>query len=147
MQIRPVQDSKPFEMIKFRTTLDLQHRQYTLPADDKRITKLAHFIRSTWLDELPELCNVLKREMSLDGHRIPSVEYLSLYTADQASRDENRTRLTEWTQIHGRNRVSRVEKFSLDTWYVENQRFHLELKIICLTIWKVLTRDGIFAEG
>ncbi|TKZ15442.1 sugar transferase, partial [Shimia litoralis] len=138
---------KPFQMIKFRTmrdAIDADGRQ--LP-DAERLTKLGGFLRSSSLDELPELWNVLKGEMSLVGPRPLLMEYLPLYSPEQARRHEVRPGVTGWAQVNGRNAISWNEKFTLDIWYVENRSLRLDLKIIWLTIRKVIKRDGISAAG
>lgn len=119
---------------------------HTLP-DDQRLTPFGKFLRSTSLDELPELWNVLKGEMSLVGPRPLLIEYLPLYSSDQARRHETRPGVTGWAQINGRNAISWEEKFKLDVWYVDNQSLWLDIKILFLTIKKVLVRDGINAQG
>lgn len=146
-QVRPGKDGKPFEMIKFRTMRDAIDDEGNLLPDTERITPFGQFLRSTSLDELPELWNVLKGDMSLVGPRPLLMEYLPLYSAEQYRRHEVRPGVTGWAQINGRNAISWEEKFNLDTWYVDNRSLWLDLKIIYLTIKKVLVRDGITAEG
>lgn len=144
-QTRPGRNGKPFRMIKFRTmrnAIDADGRP--LP-DAERLTKLGRFLRSSSLDELPELWNVLKGEMSLVGPRPLLMEYLPLYSPDQARRHEVRPGVTGWAQVNGRNAISWDEKFVLDVWYVENRSLWLDLKIIWVTIRKVIKRDGISA--
>ena len=146
-QSRPGMHGKPFQMIKFRTmrdAIDADGRQ--LP-DAERLTKLGRFLRSSSLDELPELWNVLKGEMSLVGPRPLLMEYLPLYSPEQARRHEVRPGVTGWAQVNGRNAISWDEKFALDVWYVDNQSHWLDLKIIWLTIRKVVKREGISAAG
>lgn len=146
-QVRPGLNGKPFKMFKFRTMLDANDAQgHPLP-DDQRLTQFGGFLRSTSLDELPELWNVLKGDMSLVGPRPLLMEYLPLYTPQQAKRHDVRPGVTGWAQINGRNAISWEEKFKLDTWYVEHRSLGLDLKIIGMTIKKVLVRDGISAEG
>ena len=115
--------------------------------DAERLTRLGRFLRSTSLDELPELWNVLRGDMSLVGPRPLLVEYLPLYTPEQARRHEVRPGITGWAQVNGRNALSWEEKFALDVWYVDNQSLWLDLKILWLTVWRVLKRDGISADG
>lgn len=136
-QIRPGLKGKPFKMIKFRTM-----RDGTGP-DHERITKLGHFMRATSLDEFPELINVLKGEMSLVGPRPLLMEYLPLYSPEQSRRHDALPGITGWAQINGRNALSWEEKFKLDVWYVENQSFPLDLRILFLTIYKVFKREGV----
>ncbi|TRO10074.1 sugar transferase [Ectopseudomonas mendocina] len=146
-QIRPGLDGRPFEMIKFRTMRDaIDSQGYSLP-DSERMTPFGSFLRSTSLDELPELWNVLKGDMSLVGPRPLLMEYLPLYSPEQYRRHEVRPGVTGWAQVNGRNALSWDEKFKLDVWYVDNRSFWLDLKIIFLTIKKVLVRDGISADG
>lgn len=146
-QVRPGLGGKPFKMVKFRTMLDAHDAQGNPLPDEQRLTKFGSFLRSTSLDELPELLNVIKGDMSLVGPRPLLMEYLPLYTPEQAKRHDVRPGVTGWAQVNGRNAISWEEKFKLDTWYVENQSFRLDLKIIGLTIKKVLIRDGISADG
>ena len=146
-QARPGKDGKPFEMIKFRTMLDAVDEEDNLLPDAERMTPFGHFIRATSLDELPELWNVLKGDMSLVGPRPLLMEYLPLYSAEQHRRHEVRPGVTGWAQINGRNAISWEDKFELDAWYVDNRSFWLDLKIIYLTLKKVVIRDGISAEG
>lgn len=146
-QTRPGLYGKPFKMVKFRTMTDTRDTDGNLLPDNIRLTALGRFLRSTSLDELPELWNVLKGEMSLVGPRPLLMEYLPLYTQAQARRHEVRPGITGWAQINGRNAISWNEKFTLDVWYVDNQSFWLDLKILLLTIKKVFVREGISAEG
>lgn len=146
-QTRPGRDGKPFQMIKFRTMRDaIDANGRSLP-DAERLTKLGRFLRSSSLDELPELWNVLKGEMSLVGPRPLLMEYLPLYSPVQSRRHEVRPGVTGWAQVNGRNAISWEEKFALDIWYVDNRSLWLDLKIIWLTIQKVVKRDGISAAG
>jgi len=142
-QVRPGVHGKPFEMIKFRSMLNAwdEHGQ-PLP-NDKRLTKFGRLLRSTSLDELPELWNVLKGDMSLVGPRPLLMEYLPLYNEHQARRHEVRPGITGWAQVNGRNAISWEQKFEYDVWYVDNQSFWLDLKILFLTVKKVLVREGI----
>ena len=146
-QVRPGLGGKPFKMVKFRTMLDAVDSQGNPLPDEVRLTDFGKFLRSTSLDELPELWNVLKGDMSLVGPRPLLMEYLPLYSADQARRHEVRPGVTGWAQINGRNAISWEQKFELDTWYVDNQSLWLDIKILFLTVWKVVHRDGISAAG
>ncbi|WP_281990698.1 sugar transferase [Sulfitobacter geojensis] len=145
-QTRPGLHGKPFQMIKFRSMRDAVDAKGNPLPDQERLTSLGRFLRSTSLDELPELWNVLKGEMSLVGPRPLRVEYLPLYSERQARRHEVRPGVTGWAQINGRNAISWEEKFELDVWYVENHSLALDLKIVFLTILKVVRRDGINSE-
>ncbi|MBS8240739.1 sugar transferase [Marinobacter lipolyticus] len=146
-QIRPGKDGKPFLMIKFRSMLDGVDKQGKLLPDNQRMTKFGRFLRSTSLDELPELWNVLRGEMSLVGPRPLLMEYLPLYSKMQYRRHEVRPGLTGWAQVNGRNAISWEQKFRLDVWYVDNRSLWLDLKILFFTLKKVLIRDGIRGEG
>jgi sugar transferase EpsL len=146
-QVRPGLNGQPFKMYKFRSMLDAQDDQGNVLPDDQRLTSFGSVLRSTSLDELPGLWNVLKGNMSLVGPRPLLMEYLPLYTPEQAKRHNVRPGLTGWAQVNGRNAIDWDEKFKLDTWYVENRSFGLDLKIILLTVKKVLVRDGISADG
>jgi lipopolysaccharide/colanic/teichoic acid biosynthesis glycosyltransferase len=146
-QVRPGRNGRPFKLIKLRTMTNEDDRQGTLPSDDNRLTDFGRWLRSTSLDELPELINVLKGEMSLVGPRPLLMEYLPLYSPRQARRHEVRPGITGWAQINGRNALSWEEKFELDVWYVENQSLWLDIKILFLTVLKVFTREGINAPG
>lgn len=146
-QMRPGKDAKPFEMLKFRTMTDARAPDGTLLPDAERLTSFGRFLRSTSLDELPELWNVLKGDMSLVGPRPLLMEYLPLYSLEQARRHEVRPGITGWAQVNGRNALSWEEKFALDIWYVDNRSFRLDLKILALTVLRVLFRSGISAEG
>lgn len=134
-------------MIKFRSMIDIRDEAGNLLPDEKRLTALGRFLRSTSLDELPELLNVLKGDMSLVGPRPLLVRYLDLYTPKQMRRHDVIPGITGWAQVNGRNSLSWEEKFALDLWYVENQSFWLDLKIILLTIVKILKREGISQPG
>ncbi len=147
MQERPGLHTKPFRLIKFRSMTDARDSNGNLLPDDKRLTRFGRFLRSTSLDELPELINVLKGEMSLVGPRPLLMQYLPRYNAEQARRHEVRPGLTGWAQINGRNALSWEQKFSLDVWYVEHVSLWLDCKIMALTLWKVLRREGISQEG
>ncbi|WP_343805150.1 sugar transferase [Marinobacterium maritimum] len=146
-QIRPGTDGKPFEMIKFRTMRDAIDKDGNPLPDSERMTPFGSFLRSTSLDELPELWNVLKGDMSLVGPRPLLMEYLPLYSKEQYRRHETRPGVTGWAQVNGRNAISWEDKFKLDVWYVDNRSLWLDLRIIYLTVKKVLVRDGISAEG
>jgi len=146
-QIRPGMNGKPFVIYKFRTMLDLRDKDGNLLPDEKRITTIGKFLRNTTMDELPEFWNVLKGDMSLVGPRPLLMEYLPRYNQEQARRHEVKPGMTGWAQVKGRNAISWEEKFKLDVWYVDNWNILLDLKIIFLTILKVLKREGISAEG
>ena len=147
MQHRPGLKGKLFEMVKFRTMTDERGPDGQLLADKDRLPPFGRWLRASSLDELPELWNVLKGEMSLVGPRPLLVEYLPLYTPEQARRHEVRPGITGWAQVNGRNSISWEEKFKLDVWYVDNQSLWLDLKILWLTVKKVLVHDGISAQG
>lgn len=146
-QTRPGLHGKPFQMVKFRTMRDAIGPDGQPLPDSERMTPFGSFLRSASLDELPELWNVLKGEMSLVGPRPLLMEYLPLYSPEQARRHEVRPGVTGWAQINGRNALSWEEKFRLDVWYVDNQSFWLDLKILALTVKKVFVREGISAAG
>jgi lipopolysaccharide/colanic/teichoic acid biosynthesis glycosyltransferase len=134
-------------MVKFRTMTDGRNAQGELLPDRERLPAFGRFLRGSSLDELPELWNVLKGQMSLVGPRPLLMEYLPLYTPEQYRRHEVRPGVTGWAQVNGRNAISWEEKFALDVWYVENQSFWLDIKILWLTVKKVLIKDGISAAG
>ncbi|MCL2523728.1 MAG: sugar transferase [Betaproteobacteria bacterium] len=146
-QMRPGLRGEPFNMVKFRTMTDERDLDGILLPDAKRLTSFGRFLRATSLDELPELWNVLKGDMSLVGPRPLLMEYLPLYTPEQARRHEVRPGITGWAQVNGRNALSWEEKFALDVWYVDNRSLWLDIRILWLTIKKVLARDGISAAG
>lgn len=146
-QIRPGFRGRPFEIVKFRTMRDALDAHGKLLPDAERMTLFGNFLRSASLDELPELWNVLKGDMSLVGPRPLLMEYLPLYSPEQARRHEVRPGVTGWAQINGRNALSWDEKFRLDVWYVDHQSFWLDLKILLLTVRKVFVREGISAVG
>lgn len=146
-QVRPGLGGKPFRMYKFRTMTDARDDHGQLLPDEIRLTAFGRFLRSTSLDELPELWNVLKGEMSLVGPRPLLMEYLPLYSAEQARRHEARPGITGWAQVNGRNAISWEDKFRLDVWYVDNQSFWLDVRILWMTVRKVLVREGIAAKG
>jgi lipopolysaccharide/colanic/teichoic acid biosynthesis glycosyltransferase len=147
VQQRPGRHGKPFKMVKFRTMRDAFDAEGMPLPDVERMTAFGNFLRSTSLDELPELWNVLRGDMSLVGPRPLLMEYLPLYNAQQQRRHEVRPGVTGLAQVSGRNALSWEEKFRLDVWYVDNQSIWLDLKIIFLTIKKVVVRDGITSEG
>ncbi|UUN90448.1 sugar transferase [Pseudomonas extremorientalis] len=146
-QVRPGLNAKPFTMIKFRTMRDAVDNDGNPLPDSMRMTRFGSFLRSSSLDELPGLFNVLKGDMSLVGPRPLLMEYLPLYNAEQYRRHQVRPGVTGWAQVNGRNSVSWEEKFDLDVWYVDNRSFWLDLKIILLTLKKVVVREGINAVG
>lgn len=146
-QTRPGFHGQPFKMVKFRTMGDAIDAQGNPLPDSQRMTPFGNFLRSASFDELPELWNVLKGEMSLVGPRPLLMEYLPLYSPEQARRHEVRPGVTGWAQVNGRNALSWDEKFKLDVWYVDNQSFSLDLKILLMTVKKVLVREGISAAG
>lgn len=146
-QERPGKGGEPFRMIKFRSMRNASGPDGTLLPDAERLSPFGTNIRSTSLDELPEFWNVLKGEMSLVGPRPLLMEYLPLYSDEQARRHEVRPGITGWAQVNGRNAISWEEKFALDAWYVDNRTIWLDFKIIWMTVKKVLIREGISAEG
>ena len=146
-QERPGLNGSVFKMLKFRTMLNSTDSQNRFLSDDKRITKFGAFLRSTSLDELPGLLNVLKGDMSLVGPRPLLVQYLPLYNKEQARRHNVRPGITGWAQVNGRNAISWEDKFKFDVWYVDNQSFLLDIKILFLTVKKVFVREGISANG
>jgi lipopolysaccharide/colanic/teichoic acid biosynthesis glycosyltransferase len=146
-QERPGVHGKPFQMFKFRTMrAEFDSEGQPLP-DSERLTDFGRWLRTTSLDELPELWNVLKGDMSLVGPRPLLMEYLPLYSCEQARRHEVRPGITGWAQVNGRNAISWEEKFALDVWYVDNRGLWLDFKILLLTVKNVLSRDGINADG
>lgn len=145
-QLRPGLDGRPFKIVKFRTMID-QSRAKEGASDAERLTRFGRLLRSTSLDELPELGNVLRGDMSLVGPRPLLVHYLPHYDAFQQRRHEVRPGLTGWAQVNGRNAISWEEKFALDVWYVDHVSFRLDLKILLITLARVLFRHGISAEG
>jgi len=146
-QVRPGLDGKPFEMVKFRTMKDAIDSNGNALPDAERMTPFGNKLRSSSLDELPELWNVLKGEMSLVGPRPLLMQYLPLYNSEQKRRHETRPGVTGWAQINGRNSLSWNEKFKLDVWYVDNRSFWLDVKILFLTVKKVFVKEGISADG
>lgn len=143
LQERVGKDNKIFKMIKFRTMKNSTDKNGNLLSDNERVTKFGSFLRSFSLDELPELINILKGDMSLVGPRALLVQYLGLYNDEQIRRHEVLPGLTGWAQINGRNSITWNEKFKLDVWYVDNWSLWLDIKIFFLTFWKVLKREGI----
>jgi len=146
-QSRPGLHERSFEIRKFRTMTDDRDTDGNLLADSERLLPFGRFLRSTSLDELPELWNVLKGEMSLVGPRPLLMEYLDLYSEEQARRHEVRPGITGWAQVNGRNALTWEEKFDLDVWYVDNHSLWLDLKILILTIARVFKREGVSQEG
>lgn len=147
LQTRPGKDGKPFYIIKFRSMTEEKDGEGVLLSEEIRLNAFGKLLRSTSLDELPELINVLKGDMSLVGPRPLLMEYLPLYNEEQKRRMNVKPGITGWAQVNGRNAISWPEKFDMDLWYVENQSFWLDLKILFLTIYKVLKRDGISHEN
>jgi lipopolysaccharide/colanic/teichoic acid biosynthesis glycosyltransferase len=146
-QHRPGWRGEVFEMIKFRTMLHTKDSAGNVLPDAQRLTRLGRFLRATSLDELPELWNVLKGEMSLVGPRPLLVEYLPLYTPEQSRRHDCRPGITGWAQVNGRNELTWGQKFELDVWYVDNISLYLDCKIMLLTVLKVFSRTGIGHQG
>jgi len=146
-QQRPGLLGRPFILLKFRTMTDACDAQGKLLPDAERLMPFGRFLRNTSLDELPELFNVLKGEMSLVGPRPLLIQYLDRYTPEQARRHEVKPGITGWAQINGRNELTWEQKFALDVWYVDHQSMWLDLKIMALTIWKTLRREGISQPG
>ncbi len=146
-QVRPGLHGKPFEMIKFRSMKDAVDAQGNVLPDSERLTSFGKMLRSSSLDEMPELWNVIKGDMSIVGPRPLLMEYLPLYNAEQAKRHNVRPGITGYAQVNGRNAISWEKKFELDTWYVENQSLWLDFKIMLKTFKKVLAKDDISAEG
>jgi sugar transferase EpsL len=146
-QLRPGLYGKPFQIYKFRTMKDLRDASEMLLQDNLRLTKIGIFLRRFSLDELPQLFNVIKGDLSFVGPRPLLMEYLPRYTLEQTRRHEVKPGITGWVQVNGRNAISWEEKFKLDVWYVDHQSFLLDMKIIGLTIMRVLKREGISADG
>jgi lipopolysaccharide/colanic/teichoic acid biosynthesis glycosyltransferase len=146
-QERPGYRHELFTVYKFRTMTDQRDRDGNLLPDEHRLTRFGRFLRATSLDELPELFNVLRGEMSLIGPRPLLIQYLDRYSADQARRHNVLPGITGWAQVNGRNALTWGDKFRLDVWYVDNWSFWLDVKIMALTIWKVFTREGISQPG
>ena len=146
-QVRPGMHGKPFEMVKFRTMTDARGPDGALLPDADRLTAFGRFLRASSLDELPELWNVIKGDMSLVGPRPLLMEYLPLYSAEQARRHQVRPGITGWAQVNGRNTLSWDDKFALDVWYVDHRTLWLDIKILWLTVKKVIIKEGISAAG
>ncbi|WP_039984701.1 sugar transferase [Vibrio owensii] len=146
-QTRPGLNGKPFEMVKFRTMKDAVDQQGNPLPDSERMTPFGDKLRNSSLDELPELWNVLKGEMSLVGPRPLLMQYLPLYSKEQLRRHDVRPGVTGWAQINGRNAISWEEKFALDVWYVDNKTLWLDIKILFMTVKKVFVKEGISADG
>lgn len=146
-QERPGKDGKLFKLVKFKTMTDERDADGNLFPDADRLTKVGKFVRSTSIDELPQLFNVLKGDMALIGPRPLLVQYLPLYSAEQARRHEVRPGISGWAQCHGRNNISWTEKFKLDVWYVDHVSFLTDMKVFLLTIKKVICRDNINQIG
>lgn len=146
-QKRPGKNGRIFSIVKFKTMNDKKDQKGTLLNDENRLTKVGKLLRQTSLDEIPQLLNVIKGDMSLVGPRPLLVEYLPLYNPEQARRHEIKPGITGWAQVNGRNAISWEEKFRYDVWYVHNHSFSLDLKIIFLTFLKVIKSDGVSAKG
>ena len=146
-QERPGKNAKIFKVIKFKTMTDERDAEGNLLPDVQRLTKVGKFVRSTSIDELPQLINVLKGDMALIGPRPLMPKYLDLYTPEQMRRHEVRPGITGWAQVHGRNTISFTERFKYDVWYVDHLTFALDLRIFFMTILKIFKREGISAEG
>lgn len=146
-QIRPGYKGKPFTVYKFRTMTNERDRNGNLLPDEVRLTRLGRFLRSTSLDEVPELINVLKGEMSWVGPRPLLMQYLDRYSPEQSRRHDVLPGITGWAQINGRNAITWEDKFSFDVWYVDHWSLCLDVKILLLTFWKVITREGISQPG
>jgi sugar transferase EpsL len=146
-QIRPGLNGKPFGLLKFRSMTEDRDEKGCLLADERRLTRLGRFLRSSSLDELPELFNVLKGDMSLVGPRPLLMQYIDRYTPEQARRHEVKPGITGWAQVNGRNAVIWEDKFKLDVWYVDNISLTLDLKILAMSIWKIFKREGISQPG
>jgi sugar transferase EpsL len=146
-QLRPGLNGVPFTLLKFRTMTHARDSEGNFLADEKRLTRFGRFLRSTSVDELPELINVIKGDMSLIGPRPLLMEYMDHYTPEQMRRHEVKPGITGWAQVNGRNAITWEDKFRLDVWYVDHQSFWLDLKIIAITVWKILKREGISQPG
>ena len=146
LQERPGKNGKIFKVIKFKTMTDERDKEGNLLPDEQRLTKVGRFVRSTSIDELPQLINVLKGDMALIGPRPLLVQYLPLYSKEQARRHEVRPGITGWAQCHGRNAISWTKKFELDVWYVDHCSLLIDLEIIFITLKKVFIREGISSE-
>ncbi len=146
-QVRPGYQGQPFTLYKFRTMTDARDAAGRLLSDEQRLTRFGRFLRATSLDELPELFNVLRGEMSLVGPRPLLMQYLERYTPEQARRHEVYPGITGWAQVNGRNALTWEDKFRLDVWYVDHWSLALDVKILLITLWKVLRREGISQPG
>jgi lipopolysaccharide/colanic/teichoic acid biosynthesis glycosyltransferase len=146
-QTRPGKDEKLFRIVKFKTMNDKKDSEGNFLSDAERLTRIGRFVRKTSLDEIPQLLNVLKGDMSLIGPRPLLVQYLPLYNAEQKQRHNVRPGITGWAQVNGRNAISWEQKFAYDLWYVDNCSFLLDIKIVVLTLKKVFVREGISQEG
>lgn len=146
-QQRPGKRERPFQLLKFRTMTNEQDASGAPLPDAQRLTPLGRWLRSTSIDELPELINILRGEMSFIGPRPLLMQYLPLYSSEQSRRHDVKPGFSGWAQINGRNSLSWEEKFRLDVWYVDHQSFWIDLRIFLITIWKVILRDGISADG
>jgi sugar transferase EpsL len=146
-QQRPGLEGRPFTLLKFRTMSDARDDRGILLQDAQRLTRFGEFLRRTSLDELPELVNVLKGEMSLVGPRPLLMQYLDRYTPEQMRRHEVKPGITGWAQVNGRNALTWEDKFALDIWYVDHRSLWLDIKILLLTLWKAITREGISHPG
>ena len=146
-QRRPGYKGQPFSIYKFHTMSDTRDKQGNLLPDEMRLTRFGRFLRSTSLDELPELFNILRGEMSLVGPRPLLMEYLPLYSPEQRRRHDVHPGLTGWAQVNGRNAITWEDKFKLDVWYVEHWSLWLDIKILFMSLWKVIRREGISQEG
>ena len=147
VQSRPGMNERLFRLVKFRTMRDLGSRPLRLEDDARRLTPFGRMLRSTSLDEIPELFNVIKGEMSLVGPRPLLTRYLDLYTSEQRRRHELLPGITGWAQIHGRNELSWEERFRKDVWYVDHASLALDLKILAVTVWKIILREGVSQKG
>ena len=146
-QVRPGLNGRPFTIYKFRTMTDSRDEDGNLLPDRKRLTRLGRFLRKTSFDELPEFFNVIKGDMSIVGPRPLLIQYLDRYTPEQARRHEVKPGITGWAQVNGRNAISWEDKFKLDVWYVDNWSVWLDVKIILMTVWKILWREDINQPG
>ncbi len=146
-QIRPGKNGKPFRLYKFRTMKESRNSEGELFVDDVRITRFGNFLRNSSFDELPELINVIKGDMSIVGPRPLLMQYLERYSEEQARRNEVLPGITGWAQVNGRNAISWEEKFNLDVWYVDHWAFWLDIRIIFQTIWKVIKGEGVSQPG
>lgn len=147
MQPRPGLNGRIFKIVKFKTMDDKRDSHGMLLADDERLTKVGEWIRKLSLDELPQLVNVVRGEMSIVGPRPLLVDYLNLYSVDQARRHQVRPGITGWAQVNGRNAISWKKRLELDIWYVDHQSFWLDVRILWMTILKVIKREGVSADG